>query len=884
MKIKAKDFYIACEEAGRLEKLHLSANKRPLILAQTITDMCNRLAEGTEVDMSLKGKYLPEWFAYAWQAKKQEVEDAEVLHRFSEWFLAKLKSSECYVKSNIICSVQHKDIVLEQVVDLLVRKTDGSAHAYIVEWRNHRFSPKGRSIHTKIDNAIQLRVAKEYLEPDYPGIEVSLISLMRTDDRNGSIKPQFSEETARKNLLTPKWESYYSEQGFLMDDFVKDTDKIIEEPVQKKCSDCLVKEFCCVPKCGEIVLASGNEHSENMKVAEKSYSLPEFSEEQKKAVNTLDGPVIVVAGPGSGKTAVLTGRVLALKKRGACMKRVLLISFAREAAKEISSRVMPYMDEDDKPVISTLNALGYDILRQSEKITGRKCRLARETDFKVLLKSILGLCNPIPGISYAAGNAYERHGLYDNVYSKIVEYTSSPQEDKSLFFEKYPDIGKKEFLSVVDMFISAKNQKGFISYDEQISLALETLKEYPDILKQYQKFYTYIMVDEFQDVSREQAEFIYLLADKHRNLCVVGDDDQEIYGFRGSTNECMLEFAEKFNAKTIILSDNYRSGSSIVRTSQSVIHANPEKRIEKPISGVRYDVNKPLLYPNADEATLDSVISECMAAGYKYSDIAILSIRNAPLEDLAKKMKVPVLLNKARLIDDFAFVLAHQFLALDIYGLSDSEFYKTVKMLSENQASTIHRKNSHLSLYEDVREQYGLRDVRTDAEYYLENIDMYREDSMPTVFAKIAVGLQLVEQLEPEELMPQLARIFGVDGSVVSEMVAELCVSGNIHSMATLYSCIHNMIMFRDDTRIRYQQQTDAVTLMTSHDAKGKEFPCVIIWGVDEFTDSPESVRLLYVAMTRAEDRLYLLKKGISKGCLLESLGDSIEIIEKGGN
>lgn len=876
--ISVSDFYTgaACPEALKIRKMNLDKAKRNLLLKQSISVMSELMLKGFKKEEILKEigeilHYEPAWFLMPWQAKTQAEDDLYVFDRFIDWFTA---AGYTLIKCNAKTHYNYGSIELKQQVSLIAEK-EGKTEGFIIDWRQSKFSPRGRSIHTKLSNFLKLRVAKQYLEPLYPGIELSSVSMMNSKDRTGNLLSQFDGSGKTNNYYTANWESYVDEAlGFNLKDFETDTKRIIAEPVQKKCADCFVKQYCEVPNVNmsEIAIDEQEHCADSVPVVVKkdTYKVPNFSKSQLEAVQTIEGPISVLAGPGSGKTAVITGRILEMKKRGIPMNNVLCITFAKKAAGELRERILPYMDENFMPTISTLNSLGYDILRQNAGIVGKKV-LASDTDFKVLLKSVMALNKPIPGISYASYNAYEKNGLYDTVYTRFSQYKSLGSE---AFFEQYPQIGRNEFEAVYQMYIELISQRNLITFDEQISMAVTFLKEHTAIRKQYHNMYRYIMVDEYQDISSEDAEFIEMLVNPEtNNICVVGDDDQAIYGFRGGSNQYLIDFGNKYKAKTVVLGENYRSDINIVRSAQSVISANVN-RMSKDVVSVNDKGVYPEVYDYADVSVIEALIKRYLDEGYKYSDIAILNIKNAPLDKLNKELGIPTVLVRAMLRDDRAFRLAHQLLDLSINGLDDASLFKTIRMFSKKISMEIAVLNqSDTSLYDKILKKYSLHPV-TDVEYYMRHISKYNGiDGMESIYARIAVGLEMVKQLEPEELIPQISRIFfNDDVSVSGNMVADIIKSYNIKSMSSLYSMLNNMILFKDDKRIDYEKVYDAVKLLTAHDSKGKEFPCVIIWNAGEFEDDEESVRLLYVAMTRAKERLAILKPDASKGHLLERL------------
>lgn len=888
--MKAKDFYdkMACKELYSLQKMHLSENKRPFILESVVRKMCDDISKNkksedilNEISEYLTYAYKNEWFAFLWQKQEQIQYDVKVLERFLKWFYLeehKIKK----ILPNINCCIPLAADVSEKMgsdsmtafAHLVITYSDGTYTAFCIKWYQTRFSPSGRSVHTKLHNSLELRLLKQSLEPKYPGIRVGYISLRTDADVKGELVSEFHADPSKgkkANIQIPNWSSYQEGKIFRMQDFMEDTAYVLKQPVLRQCSNCLQKELCKIPNFrssgkGKIIAKQGSK---------EAYIVPEFSKEQLQAVNTVEGPLIVLAGPGSGKTAVLTGRVLAMKKAGIHMSHLLIITFAKKAATELQYRIFPYC-EDEQPYISTLNSLGYDILLNNQKAIG-KVSFASEVELKVLLKSVLESCEPIQGISYSSVNRYEPHGLYDNVYRKIGEYASLGEV---AFFEKHPEIGQRQFSDVYNCFMELKKAKGMVTYSEQISLAIRLLKDRPDILKQYHGVFRYIMVDEFQDISDEQMEFInILLGPTNRNLCVVGDDDQSIYGFRGGTNKYMLEFSKTFSdAKTVILRENYRSSVGIVQACQSVIQNNVE-RLKKEIFSAKKTSIYPKLYRDADIEKLGKIIAHLHEEGFKYQDIAILAKRNNPLSELFQLLDVPCMTSHNCLIEDKSFLIARMILKIHFSGLvKDRDFFQFTRMFSQERSLALERFESDFC--ESVIKEGSLHPLN-DSAYYMENIDVFSNpDTDAGIIARLSIGMEFVKQLNPSELVSQIARVYLDDAdSKAGKMLEELCKEKQFKDMFALYRYMDYMYLFKDDTRIEYEDETDAVQLMTAHDSKGKQFPCVIIWNAGEFDDSEESRRLLYVAMTRAEQCLYICKeRGTARGNILDIMN-----IEEGG-
>ena len=298
-----------------------------------------------------------------------------------------------------------------------------------------------------------------------------------------------------------------------------------------------------------------------------------------------------------------------------------------------------------------LNRLAYVVLPNGVSL------LTKVTQME-LIKALLSIRQPLKGIKYT--QEFGRNGLYNTVCSKLEKYLQS--ESPEAFFFKEKTLGT-DFLQFAEDFRSIVKERGFISFDEQVTLCNELFNHYPDLLKIYQNVYKYVMVDEFQDINADQAAFIYSIAE-HKNLVVVGDDDQSIYEFRGASNRFMLNFATDFpGAKTIVLQDNFRSVQPLVNAAQALIKNN-RQRIAKNIRSNRSGGMKPTIISDTSSKAFSDLISKLHDEGIEYSDIAILSTKNAPLEDLKRQLSVPCVLAKSLLRHDPLFLLIYDCLCL----------------------------------------------------------------------------------------------------------------------------------------------------------------------------------------------------------------------------
>jgi len=360
---------------------------------------------------------------------------------------------------------------------------------------------------------------------------------------------------------------------------------------------------------------------------------------QEEAVMQTDGPLLILAGAGSGKTRVITMRTAYLIKTGISRAgSVLAVTFTNKAAKEMRERVKAMLKgEAGTPVISTFHSLCLRILRREiEHLGYRKDFTIYDTSEQVsLLRNILSDIK-FYDKSFKPENILERISRTKNDFSSPEAASSDkPLEEASAML--YP------------RYLDALKSLNALDFDDLLLLTLRLFKEYPDVLAQYQNMFRYIMVDEYQDTNRVQYDFIKLLAGDRRNLCVVGDDDQSIYGWRGASLGNILHFEKDFPGTLVVrLEQNYRSFGNILTAANSVIKNN-KKRMEKSLWTERGDgpkVNILKARDTEDEAAwiVDRIATIKLERTIPYEHFAVIyraNIFSKPFEEALRKQRMP---------------------------------------------------------------------------------------------------------------------------------------------------------------------------------------------------------------------------------------------------
>lgn len=394
--------------------------------------------------------------------------------------------------------------------------------------------------------------------------------------------------------------------------------------------------------------------------------------------------------------------------------------------------------------------------------------------------------------------------------------------------------------------------QGYITFDDQIAMCLTLFREYPEVRDILQRRYKYIMVDEYQDIDSEQADFIYSIA-KNGNIVAVGDDDQPIYGFRGGSNQYMLDFPKVFrNVETVVLQENFRPAQTLVDAAQKVIGIN-KKRIPKNILAMRACTLEPQILTGGKQE-LEKIVDYCIKKGYAYSDIAILSSKNTTLEQFSGELGFPHFLEKNYLTEDKFFNIIRDILSLYYSGIKDLFFLS----LSVSFGIPVTSEDGYAKRlsegYPDV-----LRGDRVPS----------GDDPVLNMYRCLEVSFSLLKTgIKASSFLDALSVYLGIEDSASAEAVEKILVGNHIHTCNELLDVMNYMVYFQDDTRIE-ANQGNSVEMTTSHDAKGREYQIVIM--LDDFRmEGEESTRLYYVAMTRAKDMLFILKK--NNATLLEQV------------
>ena len=804
-------------------------------------------------------EYLEEWFPMTpvWEASK--ARELALAIRVADAFYAagySIKSVDAGFSVSMGGPVEYHGASfgeISDVADVIATTSDGVTH--IVKFvRKTSYNMRARRQDRKPENALPLVVMAAAFIEQYPGAVYELWSIQSSGDSGTKL----SEKVQVVSYAFPGFETSAALMGKLKD--------VIGLPVDKPdCGTCNFRTYCHKAVIREKVSVPACEAGGTKRLTEA----------QEQIADHVDGPLVAVAVPGSGKTTCLVERCVRLFRKGIPMRNVLLVSFTKKAAAEITDRLVPVLGEGNLPIIRTLNAFGNDILVKNAGMLGRRVRLASDTDCKALIEKAVADSPVIPGMSY---NGFSLpFGIVSTLYKWFGEIAEKGEVAFREAHGKLTDETVSAVLAVKEKYDKMYLDNGYISYDDQITLAVDLFKKHPGVAEAMSKIYRYIMVDEYQDVNEAQAEMLDLIAKNHGNIVVVGDDDQSIYGWRGGSNKFMLEFSKRYpGAEKVTMSDNFRSTEQILSASQSLIHHNDGKRFEKVVIPHLKGTNKPCIFRNFGATDLPAVIRQAEAAGFEASDCAIIARKNRALEEIAGVLNdagIKSTSPKDYLIDDAVFLGIKDVLTIAYTGIEDLPLARLLINLGVPKHLLVREKAwKGSSLYEQCLSNGSLYPFEGEgAEQWEVSPDgdpLMTELNAPVLSAgkKIRQALRLASTRRVSAL-PEIAGVLFGDEAVGHPAVSELLDMADERAIADLKKFLPIMEScerYADTKRVAYGNDGDTVNLLTAHDSKGKEFPFVIIFGLEDFEDDEEGVRLLYVAMTRAKKSLFITEGALS--------------------
>lgn len=590
-------------------------------------------------------------------------------------------------------------------------------------------------------------------------------------------------------------------------------------------------------------------------------SMPKFNKAQKQAVEHNKGPMMVLAGPGAGKTLVITYRTKTLiEKYGVEPGKILVITFTKAAAEEMKVRFQNIMDGKYVPVrFGTFHAVFFSILKHAYHYTASN--IIRESEKKrILLEIVENMELDIEDL---------------NEFIQDMENEISLVKGEMLSLEHYfpMNCAKDIFQKVYTRYNQALQRRKLIDFDDMLVYCYELLTQRSDILKMWQQQFQYILIDEFQDINKVQYDIIRLLARPNNNLFIVGDDDQSIYRFRGAKPEIMLQFEEVYpSAKKVLLDVNYRSTACIVETASMVI-AHNKTRFPKNIRtdnerGQEVAIREFEDLKQQNEKIIEKV-REYQKQGMPLSQIAVLFRTNMqPRALIGKFMEYNIPFCVREQIPN----IYEHWIAKDIIAYIKLAQGKRDRSLFLKVAN---RPKRYLSRQIFDTQEISFERLRLffeDKKWMQERLEQFEDDlsalSHMTPYAAINY---IRKAIGYDEFLEEYAQFRHIKVEELYEILDEL--SDLAKPFQNYKEWFENMEQYALELEKQVKkkkdvQQEDAVAFVTMHGSKGLEYDIVFIVDVNEGIiphqkavleeDIEEERRMFYVAMTRAKKELYI--------------------------
>jgi DNA helicase-2/ATP-dependent DNA helicase PcrA len=613
-----------------------------------------------------------------------------------------------------------------------------------------------------------------------------------------------------------------------------------------------------------------------------------LNEQQREAVLHKDGPIMIIAGAGSGKTRVLTTRIAHLLATGVDPFRILGLTFTNKAAAEMRERIEKMLGSNQARnlYIGTFHSVFARILRADAEKMGypRNFSIYDTDDSKSVLKAIIkemGLSDKV----YKPSSVYNRISAAKNSLITCQEYMNDFVLQNEDMKSNRPMIG-----TIYSNYAQRCFRNGAMDFDDLLLKFYQLLTTFPESLSKYQRKFQYIMIDEYQDTNNAQYQIIKLLGAMHENVAVVGDDAQSIYSFRGATIENILRFKSDYeDAKIVKLEQNYRSSQNILNAANSVISKNkgqiPKKLWTSNVEGEKIKLVRTNTDNDEAKYVADQIQEQKLRNHYQNSDFAILYRTNAQsrsFEENLRRMNIPyriyggISFYQRKEIKDF---LAYLRVVINPY---DEEALKRIinypargigKTTVEKAVLTANQNN--LPMWE-VLKNAAMGGFRGNTAETIRNfvlmIEMFESELERKNAYDLAVLVGkhtgLVKELFNDKTTEGLVRYENVQEllNAIKEFTSTPTEDGELLEKS-LGSYLQQITLLTDADEDK--GDNNVVKLMTIHAAKGLEFPVVFVGGLEEnlfpsgmsintLEELEEERRLFYVAITRAKSRLYL--------------------------
>ncbi len=601
-----------------------------------------------------------------------------------------------------------------------------------------------------------------------------------------------------------------------------------------------------------------------------------LNDKQKEAVLQTEGPLLILAGAGSGKTRVITHRIAYLIDKGVQPYHILAITFTNKAAKEMRERVDSLVEYGAESIwISTFHSMCVRILRRFIDRLGYDSNFTiyDTDDQKQVMKDI---CKRL--------NIDTKYVKEKNILAEISSAKNEMISPEEYAKENAGDFSKKYYIKAYPEYQRQLKKNNALDFDDLLVKTVELFRENPDILENYQDKFQYIMVDEYQDTNTVQFLLVEQLAAKNKNICVVGDDDQSIYGFRGANIANILDFENTFpNTRVIKLEENYRSTKNILSAANSVI-AHNKNRKEKALwtqnnEGGRIFFRQVESDKDEAEYIADEIMELHRKSEFDYQDIACLYRTNAQsrtLEERFVREGIPY-----KIIGGQNFYQRKEIKDIIAYlkvidnGRDDVAVKRIINVPKRGIGATsvgkidLFANANNMSFFSALENEDAMAILGRGAAkikpfvYLIQRMRaMLETETISDILEMLLEETGYVEELKAEGTPEALARIDNID-----EFFNKVVDYEEVHKDATLGEFLEEISLVAEIDNLN--SDDNYVVLMTIHSAKGLEFPKVFLCGMEEglfpgkgavFSYSEKEMeeerRLCYVAITRAKESL----------------------------
>ncbi|PAF53287.1 ATP-dependent DNA helicase [Helicobacter sp. 13S00482-2] len=594
-----------------------------------------------------------------------------------------------------------------------------------------------------------------------------------------------------------------------------------------------------------------------------SNHLKNLNPSQLEAINHIDGPMLILAGAGSGKTKTLTTRLAYLiDEVGIPTSSTLTLTFTNKAATEMRTRALHLIENasnQSPPLLCTFHKFGLLFLKFNIHLLGRKTNfvLIDGDDKKKILKGF----KPNLPIGYIESNI-----------SNLKNFLISPDEAFGSVQNDY----QKEVAKVYKLYEEFLNEKNMVDFDDLLVLTYKILDMNPNLAEQTSKHYQYIMVDEYQDTNRLQYQLLRKLCSTHQNLCVVGDDDQSIYGWRGADITNILNFKDNFkNVKIIKLEENYRSTAQILKGANSLIDHN-KNRLGKELKSIKGDGKEIQILHSMDEtqeaALISKKIKQLLKEGIRATQIAVLFRVNAlsrSIEAGFNRAEIPYkIIGAIRFYERSEIKDILSYLRLIVNPNDDFSLARIInkpkrgigKTTQENifQALQVEKISVYQALKEDkLRSIISPKNHKTLEEFFsmIDDFGYFLSISPMRFIDEFTSTINIVD--ESDNSNDSIDRLYNIEEFY--GMFKDYIIQSPENSLEDF---LNDLSLSSENT----PDDGDYISCMSVHSAKGLEFEYVFITGFEEGffplvrdeSDIEEERRLGYVAFTRAKDELFI--------------------------